>query len=114
MDRKTRRPASARGAGGGAFSKPAQTGAGTGFGNVIKGTLRGPAYTNWDAAVVRTFPIYRETNLEFRVEYFNVVNHTKLGNPNTSESNAAFGTITSSNPSADAERIAQFALKYVF
>ena len=97
-----------------AFSKPAQTGAGTGFGNVIKGTLRGPAYTNWDAAVVRTFPIYRETNLEFRVEYFNVVNHTKLGNPNTSESNAAFGTITSSNPSADAERIAQFALKYVF
>ena len=50
--------------------------------------------------------------LEFRVEYFNVVNHTKLGNPEVSEPNAAFGTITASNPSADAERIAQFALKF--
>ena len=59
--------------------------------------------------MVRTFPIYRETNLDFRAEYFDVLNHTKLGNPNTSESNAAFGPITSSNPSADAERIAQFS-----
>jgi hypothetical protein len=97
-----------------AFSTPAQTGAGTGYGNVVKGTLRGPAYTNWDAAVLRTFPVYRETTMEFRVEYFNVVNHTKLGNPEVRESQAAFGTITASNPSADAERIAQFSLKYVF
>jgi hypothetical protein len=97
-----------------AFSTPAQTGAGTGYGNVVKGTLRGPAYTNWDAAVVRTFPIYRATNMEFRVEYFNVVNHTKLGNPEVRQSQAAFGTITATNPSADAERIAQFSLKYVF
>ena len=97
-----------------AFSKPANTGPGTGFGNVVKGTLRGPAYTNWDAAVVRTFPIYRATNMEFRAEYFNVINHTKLGNPQVAESNAAFGTITSSNPSTDAERIAQFSLKYLF
>jgi hypothetical protein len=97
-----------------AFSKPANTGPGTGFGNVVKGTLRGPAYTNWDAAVVRTFPVFRATTMEFRAEYFNVLNHTKLGNPQTSESNAAFGTITASNPSTDAERIAQFSLKYVF
>jgi hypothetical protein len=97
-----------------AFSTPANTAPGMGFGNIIKGTLRGPAYTNWDAAVVRTFPIYRATNMEFRAEYFNVVNHTKLGNPQVSESSAAFGTITSSNPSTDAERIAQFSLKFLF
>jgi hypothetical protein len=97
-----------------AFSVPAKAGAGTGFGNVIKGTLRGPAYTNWDAAVVRTFPVFSATTVEFRAEYFNVLNHTKLGNPQTTESNAAFGTITASNPSTDAERIAQFSLKYVF
>jgi hypothetical protein len=97
-----------------AFSTPAQTGAGTGYGNIVKGTLRGPAYTNWDAAVVRTFPIHEKTNMEFRVEYFNVVNHTKLGNPEVRQSQAAFGTITASNPSADAERIAQFSLKYTF
>jgi hypothetical protein len=97
-----------------AFSTPAQTGAGTGFGNVVKGTLRGPAYTNWDAAVARIFPVYRASTLEFRVEYFNVVNHTKLGNPEVRTPQAAFGTITATNPSQDAERIAQFSLKYVF
>ena len=100
-----------------AFSIPTQTGVGTGYGNVVKGSLRGPAFTNWDAAVVRQFPIYRETNMEFRVEYFNVLNHTKLGNPNVSNpisSSTTFGTITATNPSTDAERIAQFSLKYVF
>ena len=95
-----------------AFSTPSQGGAGTGFGNVVKGSLRGPGYTNWDGAVVRTFPIYRETNLEFRVEYFNMLNHTKLGNPNVTNSNSAFGTITSSP--GDSQRIAQFSLKYLF
>jgi hypothetical protein len=97
-----------------AFSTPVQAGPGTGFGNVVKGSLRGPGYTNWDGAIVRDFAIYRATNLQFRAEYFNVLNHTKLGNPNTTSTNAAFGTITATNPSADSQRIAQFSLKYVF
>ena len=96
-----------------AFSTPANTGPGTGFGNVVKGSLRGPGYTDWDGAVVRSFPVYRETSLQFRVEYFNVVNHTLLGNPQQSRSNAAFGTITG-NPAGAGPRIAQFALKYTF
>jgi hypothetical protein len=96
-----------------AFSVPANTGPGTGFGNVVKGSLRGPGYTNWNAAVVRQFPLYRETNLEFRAEYFNVLNHTLLNNPavnNPVGSSTAFGTITGSGD----PRIAQFALKYTF
>ena len=55
---------------------PSNTGPGTGFGNVVKGTLRGPGFTNWDGAVVRTFPVFRESNLEFRMEYFDILNHT--------------------------------------
>ena len=94
-----------------AFSTPQNNGPGTGFGNVVKGSLRGPRVTDWDAAVIRTFPIWRETNLDFRVEYFNVLNHTQLGNPNVSQSNSAFGTITSTQGDP---RIAQFSLKYVF
>jgi hypothetical protein len=96
-----------------AFSVPAQTGAGTGFGNVVKGSLRGPGYTNWNAAVIRQFPVYRETNMEFRVEYFNVLNHTNFSNPATDNpvsSSTTFGTITGSGD----PRIAQFALKYTF
>ena len=49
-----------------AFGQPPQAGAGTGFGNVVKGTLRGPGFTNWDGAMIRVFPVYRETNMEFR------------------------------------------------
>lgn len=95
-----------------AFSLPASGGAGTGFGNVVKGSLRGPRFTNWDAAVIRSFHIYRESNLQFRAEYFDVLNHTELGNPAVSVSTAnTFGTITSTQ---GGPRIAQFALKFVF
>jgi hypothetical protein len=92
-----------------AFSTPANTGAGTGFGNVVKGSLRGPGYTNWDAAVLRTFPVYRATNIQFRAEYYDLLNHTELSNPNTTESSTSFGTITGGG-----NRVAQFALKVIF
>jgi hypothetical protein len=97
-----------------AFSVPVQNGPGTGFGNVQKGSLRGPGFTNWDAAVVRSFPVVRETNLEFRAEYFDLLNHTELSNPNVTNpisSSTSFGTITSTY---GGPRIAQFSLKYVF
>ena len=97
-----------------AFSIPVQNGPGTGFGNVVKDTLRGPGLTNWDVAVIRSFPIYRETNLQFRAEYFDVLNHTEFSNPSTSNpisSSTSFGDITGTQ---GGPRIAQFALKYVF
>jgi len=95
-----------------AFTLPATGGAGTGFGNVVKGSLRGPGFTNWDAAMIRSFPIWRESNLQFRAEYFDVLNHTEFANPATSLSNATtFGTITSTQ---GGPRIAQFAMKLVF
>lgn len=97
----------------GAFSVPLQAGPGTGFGNVVKGSLRGPGYTNWDAAAMRTFPLYREARIEFRAEYFDLLNHTELKNPNTTNpvgSSTSFGTITS----AVTNRIAQFSLKAIF
>lgn len=98
-----------------AFSVPAQNGPGTGFGNVVKGSLRGPAVTNWDVAAMRTFPIHRGSNLEFRAEYFNVLNHTELGDPShfsaPFSSSTSFGTITSTQ---GGPRIAQFSLKLRF
>jgi hypothetical protein len=98
-----------------AFSVPTNTGPGTGFGNVVKDSLRGPGFTVWNAALTRSFPIYRETGLEFRAEYFDLLNHTILSNPSTSDpisSSTSFGTITSENSAGP--RIAQFALKYNF
>ena len=95
-----------------AFSTPVNTGAGTGFGNIVKDSLRGPRYTVWNGALVRTFPIYRETNLDFRMEYFDVLNHTVLNNPNTTTTSTSFGNISGENGAGP--RIGQFALKYNF
>lgn len=102
-----------------AFSVPVNTGAGTGFGNVVKDSLTGPGYTVWNAGLGRVFPVYRESDLEFRAEYFDVTNHTVLNNPSVSTGSASsfasttsFGTITGENGAGP--RIAQFALKYNF
>jgi hypothetical protein len=60
------------------------------------------------------------TALQFRAEYFNVLNHTNLGDPNTT-TNSTFGRITSTSPQNWAgtapqndPRIAQLSLKLVF
>lgn len=96
-----------------AFSTPPNTGPGTGFGNVHKDSLTGPGYTIWNASLVRTFPIFRETNMEFHMEYFDVTNHTVLSNPSQSfGGNATFGTIT--GEATGGPRVGQFALKYNF
>jgi hypothetical protein len=96
-----------------AFTVPVIGSAGTGFGNIVKGSLRGPGNSVWHAALVRSFPLAGERSVQFRAEYFNILNHTLLNNPNTSApiaSSTSFGTITSTGD----PRIAQFALKFVF
>ena len=54
-----------------------------------------------------------ERSVQFRAEYFNILNHTQFNNPSASgptSSSTSFGTITG----AGGPRIAQFALRYVF
>ncbi|MDR3792991.1 MAG: carboxypeptidase regulatory-like domain-containing protein [Terracidiphilus sp.] len=90
-----------------AFTKPA---ADT-FGNVKKDSFVGPRYINWDASLTRGFGLHREgTELRFRAEYFNLANHTNLGDPNLQQTSASFGRITSDV----SPRIAQLSLKVVF
>jgi len=103
------------------------------FGNVVKGSFWGPGYADWDASAARKFPITERTSLMFRAEYFNILNHTNMGDPNTScgvsSSGSAcatngLGKITSTSPQNWAAnttgqpqndpRIAQFSLKLLF
>jgi hypothetical protein len=87
------------------------------FGNVQKGEFRGPGYADWDVSAARDFPFSERTSLQFRAEYFNVLNHTNLGDPGTTLG-GSFGRITSTTPQlsqpTNDPRIAQFSLKLLF
>jgi Carboxypeptidase regulatory-like domain/TonB dependent receptor len=94
------------------FSLPA---AGT-FGNVVKGSFRGPGYFDWDAGLSRSFPIEGSMSFEFRAEYFNVINRNNLNNPNIVLQGGGFGAISSAaaTESPITPRVAQFSAKLVF
>jgi hypothetical protein len=94
------------------FSLPAP---GT-FGNVAKGSFRGPGYFDWDASLSRSFLINESKSFEFKAEYFNVINRDNLNNPNTVLQGAGFGAISSSAASESpiTPRVAQFSGKFVF
>lgn len=90
------------------------------YGTFVKGSLVGPHYIDWDASLVRKFSVSERTYFRFEADYFNLPNHTNLGDPGTTN-NSAFGKITSTSPQNWAgtapqndPRIAQLSLKLIF
>jgi len=80
------------------------------FGNAGRNIVRGPAYTNVDVSLVRTFRLTTATRLQFRAESFNILNHANFGLPVSDLNSANFGRIFSAAP----PRLMQFALKVMF
>ncbi len=82
------------------------------FGVLGRNTERGPGLANVDFSAFKRFPMpFAESHhLEFRGEFFNVLNRVNLGNPNTSRTSNIFGRITG----AGDPRILQFGLRYAF
>jgi hypothetical protein len=66
---------------------------------------------NTDASVVKFFHLTERVNVEFRSEFFNIFNRTRLGDPNTTFGSSSFGVITST---LNTPRIIQFGLKVSF
>lgn len=92
-----------------AFAQPA---AGT-YGNVGRNALIGPGTKTTNLGLFKYFPVPgREgMRLQFRSEFFSLLNSPNLGNPNTSvNAGARMGRITS----AGGARVIQFALKLLF
>lgn len=65
------------------------------IGSASRNPVRGPAYRDFDFALVKHTTLYRETALEFRAEMFNTTNTPAFSQPNGSFGSAAFGSITS-------------------
>jgi hypothetical protein len=52
------------------------------YGNVGRNTLVGPGLAELDASLLKTAALSEKTNLEFRAEFFNLLNHANFGTPN--------------------------------
>jgi hypothetical protein len=72
------------------------------YGTLPRNFFRGPGRINFDLAVAKTTPLYPErVSLEFRVEFFNILNHAEFANPDTTLGSPTFGQITTTgNPGA--------------
>ena len=90
------------------------------FGNVSRGSLRGPGLVSVDTSLFKKFKISERWNLQLRAEVFNILNHSNfsLANPIVFDGNSASYTYSSSAAqiyqSAASSRQLQLALKLLF
>jgi hypothetical protein len=66
------------------------------FANTHRNEFRGPGVSQVNASIFRSFKTYKESQLQVRIEAFNLLNHALLySNPNTTVGGGTFGYITS-------------------
>ena len=82
------------------------------YGSLGRNAFRAPRFWQMDVALQKSIPIpLREgTEVQFRSEFFNILNRTNFRPPDANFSNASFGTIRSTY----SPRQVQFALKILF
>ena len=104
------------------FFIPIHVAGGTGpnngvFGTLGRDTFRGPAYYNYDFAMIKGTPFGHRGdgvelfNLQFRSEFFNLFNIVTMGAPNNILTGSGFGEISKT---AGNSRQIQLSLKMVY
>ena len=94
------------------FNTQAFVPAGGYYGNSGRNILRGPLQRNLDMSLIKDTTLHESLNIEFRSEFFNIMNYANFNSPDSSISSASsYGVISSTtgNP-----RVIQFALKLSF
>jgi hypothetical protein len=74
-------------------------------------SLRNDGIHNWDAKVLRRFPIYERLAFVVSLDAMNVTNHTQFTAPNITVTSTAFGQLTGQ---ANSGRILQFNTRIEF
>ena len=104
------------------FNIPIHLPAGTGpnqgrFGTLGRNTFRGPAFYNFDFALIKDTPFARRASgaermdLQFRAEFFNLFNIVTMGLPANILTGSGFGVISKT---AGNSRQIQFSLKLIY
>ena len=87
------------------------------YGNLGRDTLIGPGLATWDFSVRKDTPIYERATLQFRAEFFNILNRANFNLPNevvftsATATSPTAGVITSTSTSS---RQIQFGLKLLW
>ncbi len=86
------------------------------YGNLGRGVFNGPGLAEVDLSVLKNIPVTERINLQFRAEFFNLLNHTNYASPNQTvftggAINPSAGLITNL---ATTPRQIQFGLKLTF
>lgn len=76
-----------------AFANPAAYTFGTG--SRTEPVLRNPGAFSFDSVLSRWQPIKERMRLQYRAEFYNMLNHPNLGAPTTGITSSTFGVITS-------------------
>jgi hypothetical protein len=64
------------------------------FGDLGRNSIYGPGVISFDTDLVRRFQYHERYRLEFRADFFNVLNHPNPGNPVATNTSSTFGDIT--------------------
>jgi hypothetical protein len=83
------------------------------FGNAGRNLVTGPSAFQLDLGLYKNFLLTERFTLQFRSEYFNLLNHVNFSSPNANFDSTAFGTIGSVAAGQFARQI-QFGLKLLF
>ncbi len=81
------------------------------YGNSARNMLFGPGGVYWDASVVKSTNLTERLNMQFRAEFFNILNHANFGNP---ASNISVSSTVGRISSATDPRNIQFGLRLQF
>jgi hypothetical protein len=87
------------------------------FGDSGRNVIIGPDTKDFDVSLLKNFPLFHEGRyVQFRGEFFNVLNRPNFDNPTVTQTSATFGRVTSAgvqDPRLTSRQI-QFALRLVF
>ncbi|HEY0405275.1 MAG TPA: carboxypeptidase regulatory-like domain-containing protein [Pyrinomonadaceae bacterium] len=111
-------------ANGAAFALPFSPAGVPHFGNLGRNVLIGPGFSNLDFSIIKNTKLTETSRLQFRAEFFDLLNHANFGQPNRTAltvapgaAASAFGTITNTRfqtGDSGSSRQIQFAVKLLF
>ena len=73
------------------------------FGTMGRNLFRDSGFRNWDFSVAKNWKLMERLSMQFRAEFFNILNHPIFANPYGGQN--GFGTIGFNDPSSGAAGI---------